>query len=94
MTSQFYTKHSEQKFIDKLKENIGRCTSCCFLVSFIKKPGQKLLAPNLEAALARGRIITSTYLNFTDLESLLFFYDLQSRYPDQLSGHLDRECLE
>ena len=96
MNSQFYTNYSELKFIDKLKENIDRCTSFCFSVSFIKKPGLKLLAPNLEAALARGvsgRIITSTYQNFTDIDSLLFFYDLQSRYPEQFSCHLDRECF-
>ena len=96
MTSQFYTNYSEKKFIDKLKENIDRCTAFCFSVSFIKKPGLKLLAPNLEAALARGangRVITSTYQNFTDIDSLLFFYDLQSRYPEQFSCHLDRECF-
>lgn len=96
MTSQFYTNYSEQKFIDKLKENIDRCTSFCFSVSFIKKPGLKLLAPNLEAALARGacgRVITSTYQNFTDIDSLLFFYDLQTRYPEQFFCHLDRECF-
>ena len=96
MNSQFYTNYSELKFIDKLKENIDRCTSFCFSVSFIKKPGLKLIAPNLEAALARGasgRIITSTYQNFTDVDSLLFFYDLQTRYPNQFSCHLDRECF-
>lgn len=96
MTSQFYTNYSEQKFIDKLKENIDGCTSFCFSVSFIKKPGLKLIAPNLEAALARGacgRLITSTYQNFTDVDSLLFFYDLQSRYPDQFSCRLDRDCF-
>ena len=50
-----------------------------FSVSFIKKPGLRLLAPNIEAAIARGacgRLITSTYQNFTDVDSLQFFYDL------------------
>ena len=77
----FYTNYSEEKFIDKLKKNIDLCRSFSFSVSFIRKPGLRLLAPNIEAALARGasgRVITSTYQNFTDVESLNFFYDLQS----------------
>ena len=60
----FFTNYSEEKFIDKLKKSIDTCCSFSFSVSFIKKPGLRLLAPNIEAALARGasgRIITSTY---------------------------------
>jgi len=67
-----------------------------FSVSFIKKPGLRLLGPNIEAALgrgAKGKIITSTYQNFTDIDSLQFFYDLQNRYPDQFFCHLDKECF-
>ena len=65
-------------------------------MSFIKKPGLKLLASNIEAAIARGargQLITSTYQNFTDVDSLVFFYDLAARYPDRFSCHLDRECF-
>ena len=50
----FYTNYSDTKFIDKLKKNIDQCESFYFSVSFIKKPGLRLLAPNMEAALARG----------------------------------------
>jgi superfamily II DNA or RNA helicase len=67
-----------------------------FSVSFIKRPGLKLLAPNIEAALARGvkgKLITSTYQNFTDIDSLVWFYDLMSRYPDQFTCRLDTECF-
>ena len=80
-TTAFYTNYSEEKFIDKLKKSIDTCCSFSFSVSFIKKPGLRLLAPNIEAALARGakgRLITSTYQNFTDVESLVFFNELQS----------------
>ena len=96
MKSNFYTNTSKTKFIDKLKQSIDTCQAFCFSVSFIKKPGLRLLAPNIEAAIARGargQLITSTYQNFTDVDSLLFFYDLQSRYPDRFSCHLDRECF-
>ncbi len=96
MKTNFYTNYSEIKFIDKLKENLDLCKAFDFSVSFIKKPGLRLLSNNIEAAIARGakgRLITSTYQNFTDIDSLMFFYDLASRYPDNFSCHLDRECF-
>lgn len=96
MQSAFYTNYSETTFIDKLRQNIDRCQRFYFSVSFIKKPGLRLLAPNIENAIARGaygQLITSTYQNFTDIDSLSFFYDLQSRYPDRFACHLDRECF-
>ncbi len=96
MLSGFYTNYTDTKFIDKLKSNIDLCQAFYFSVSFIKKPGLKLLAPNIEAAIARGahgQLITSTYQNFTDIDSLVFFYDLASRYPDRFSCHLDHECF-
>ena len=96
MKSGFYTNYSEEKFIDKLKKNIDLCQAFYFSVSFIKKPGLRLMAPNIEAALSRGakgQIITSTYQNFTDIDSLQFFYDLQNRYPGQFSCKLDKDCF-
>ena len=96
MQSQFYTNESEIKFIDKLKRNLDLCKSFCFSVSFIKRPGLRLLASNIEAAIARGakgKLITSTYQNFTDVDSLQFFLRLQETHPDHFSCHLDRECF-
>ena len=96
MESNFYTNYSDVKFIDKLKESLDLCQAFYFSVSFIKKPGLRLLSSNIEAAImrgARGRVITSTYQNFTDVDSLVFFYDLASRYPDRFSCHLDSECF-
>lgn len=96
MISSFYTNYSEVKFIDKLKRNIDTCKAFYFSVSFIKKPGLRLLAPNIEAAIARGargQLITSTYQNFTDVDSLQFFNGLQTRYPEQFACRLDRECF-
>ena len=96
MPSSFYSNDSEFKFIDKLRQNLDKCVSFRFSVSFIKKPGLRLLAPNMEAAIARGacgRVITSTYQNFTDIDSLRFFLRLQSENPDRFSCHLDKECF-
>ena len=97
MRSNFYTNYSEIKFIDQLKKNLDMCTAFYFSVSFIKKPGLRLIAPNIEAALSRGvigKLITSTYQNFTDIDTLSWFYSLQTRFPDQFSCHLDRECFQ
>ncbi len=96
METGFYTNYSDVKFIDKLKECLDLCRAFYFSVSFIKKPGLRLLASNIEAAVARGakgKIITSTYQNFTDVDSLMFFLDLQNRYPDRFSCRLDRNCF-
>ena len=97
MKSAFYTNESEIKFIDKLKRNLDLCHSFCFSVSFIKRPGLRLLASNIEAAISRGaqgKLITSTYQNFTDIDSLQFFLRLQNEYPDRFACHLDRECFQ
>ena len=96
MKSKFYTNYTDLRFIDKLKKNLDTCRAFYFSVSFIKRPGLRLLAPNIEAALARGangQLITSTYQNFTDIDSLVWFYDLMSRYPDQFVCRLDTECF-
>ena len=97
MESSFYTNNSELRFIDKLKTCIDHCQSFYFTVSFIKKPGLRLLSTNIEAALsrgARGKIITSTYQNFTDIDSLSFFHDLMLRFPDRFECRLDKECFK
>lgn len=96
MTTSFYTNSSEVKFINKLRECIDHCSTFRFSVSFIKKLGLKLIAPNIKAALergARGQLITSTYQNFTDVDSLLFFNELQVKYPNRFQCHLDRDCF-
>ena len=50
---------------------------------------------DIEAAVERGavgRIITSTYQNFTDIESLKKFFNLQSQCAN-FTCHLDHECF-
>lgn len=95
MKPQFLTNYTETTFLDKIRENLRQCRSFCFSVSFIKKAGLVLLYKEIESALERGctgRIITSTYQNFTDIESLKRFYSLMGRYPN-FQCHLDYECF-
>lgn len=95
MSNQFLTNYTEMTFLDKIKENLRRCKSFNFSVSFIKKAGLVLLFKDIEAAVERGavgRLITSTYQNFTDIESLKSFFALQNRCSN-FTCHLDHECF-
>ncbi|MGI6510198.1 MAG: DUF3427 domain-containing protein [Erysipelotrichaceae bacterium] len=96
MTKQFLTNYTEITFLEKIKDSLRRCKSFNFSVSFIKKAGLILLYPDIEAAIergAKGKIITSTYQNFTDIESLRSFLSLQTRFKN-FSCHLDNECFK
>ena len=82
-------------FLNKIKSNLKKCKSFNFSVSFIKKAGLVLLEREIEEALergAKGRIITSTYQNFTDIGSLEQFYNWQKEYYN-FECHLDYECF-
>jgi superfamily II DNA or RNA helicase/HKD family nuclease len=95
MSSQFLTNYSETTFLEKLKDNLRHCKSFCLSVSFIKKAGLILLFKDIEAAVERGckgRIITSTYQNFTDIESLKSFLSLMDKY-NNFECHLDYESF-
>lgn len=95
MANQFLTNYTGVTFLEKVKDNLRHCTAFHFSVSFIKKAGLVLLFKDIEAAVergAKGRIITSTYQNFTDIESLKSFFALQSRCSN-FECHLDHECF-
>ncbi len=95
MANQFLTNYTETTFLEKIKDSLRHCSSFCFSVSFIKKAGLVLLFKDIEAAVergAKGRIITSTYQNFTDIESLKSFFALQGRC-ENFECHLDYECF-
>lgn len=95
MSNQFLTNYTETTFLNKIKDNLRHCNSFAFSVSFIKKAGLVLLFKDIEAAVERGckgRIITSTYQNFTDIESLKSFYSLMDRCSN-FECHLDYECF-
>ena len=80
--------------MDKIKQSLRTCQSFCFSVSFIKRAGLVLLSQDIEAAIERGvkgKLITTTYQNFTDIESLKFFLGLTS-HPN-FECHLDYDCF-
>ena len=95
MSNLFLTNYTEQTFLERIRENLRRCDVFMFSVSFIKKAGLVLLLKDIEAALARGakgKIFTSTYQNFTDVESLRSFFMLMEKY-DSFECHLDFESF-
>lgn len=60
-------------FLNELVKSINECTRFYFSVAFINFSGLQLLLDSLKQAEAKGtkgKIITSTYLNFTDTKSL------------------------
>lgn len=95
MSSCFLTNATETTFLDKIKDNLRHCKAFFFSVSFIKKAGLVLMFKDIEAAIERGckgKIITSTYQNFTDIESLKSFFALASKH-ENFECHLDHESF-
>lgn len=95
MGSRFLTNYSDTTFLSTIQANLRMCKEFRFSVSFIKKAGLVLLAKDIEEAVGRGAkgyLITSTYQNFTDIESLNFFFRLSNAYTN-FECHLDDECF-
>lgn len=95
MKDLFLTNYSDLSFLDRIKDCFKKCNSFTLSVSFIKKAGLVLFQREIEEALergAKGRIITSTYQNFTDIASLKDFLALQNKY-DNFECHLDMNCF-
>ena len=95
MKESFLTNYSNIRFIDELKDLLNKCTSFSISVSFIKEAGLILIKNELENALKRGvagRIITSTYQNFTDIPTLEIFLSWMEKYPN-FKCHLDYDSF-
>ncbi len=95
MKDVFLTNYTEESFLNKIKFGFKKCISFSISVSFIKKAGLVLFERELEEALARGvkgKIITSTYQNFTDITSLRIFNEWKKKY-DNFDCHLDFNCF-
>lgn len=78
-----------------IQSNLRQCNAFSFSVSFIKKAGLDLLKNDIAAAVergAKGKVITSTYQNFTDIESLRWFMNLASS-ASNFECHLDDESF-
>ena len=95
MRSRFLTNYTDTTFLATIQTNLRTCKSFCFSVSFIKKAGLVLLVNDIKSALERGatgKVITSTYQNFTDVESLKFFLRLAYGF-EGFDCHLDDDCF-
>ncbi|MCI7212587.1 MAG: DUF3427 domain-containing protein [Bacillales bacterium] len=96
MKESFLTNYSNDTFLQRLKGCFNKCYSFSLTVSFIKEAGLRLIQKEIESALNRGvkgRIITSTYQNFTDIPSLRIFKKWMDTYPN-FSCHLDYNSFE
>lgn len=88
----FYSNETSTTFLSHLKDCLSKCVAFEFSVSFIKRAGLDLFYEDLLACLHRGckgRILTSTYQNFTDCHSLKRFLDLKNQFPDTFDCHLE-----
>ena len=95
MKSSILTNYTDDTFLATIQSNLRQCNSFCFSVSFIKKAGLDLLKNDIAAAIERGvkgKVITSTYQNFTDIESLRWFMKLASS-ASNFECHLDDESF-
>lgn len=95
MNELFLTNYSEERFVDHLKQCFKKCSAFYLTVSFIKEAGLILIKNEIEEALKRGvegKLITSTYQNFTDVNSLDIFKDWMEKYPN-FQCHLDFNCF-
>lgn len=85
MESNFLSNRSKIRFIERIINSLSKCRAFYFSVSFIKNSGLTLIVKNIESALrrgAKGKIITSTYQNFTDIAALNTFLGLMKRYDN------------
>lgn len=91
MNNQFLTNYTDQTFLQRVQQNLRSCSSFLFSISFIKIAGWNLLSKDIENALergCRGKLITSTYQNFTDIGTLSQCLMLQEKYSN-FSCHLE-----
>ena len=95
MESHFLTNYTDTTFLATIQANLRSCKAFYFTVSFIKKAGLLLLANDIKSAIergAKGKLVTSTYQNFTDVESLNFFLKLSLDF-ENFECHLEDECF-
>lgn len=91
MPNLFLSNNSKITFLDAIKDAFNKCNAFYISVSFIKKAGLILILNDIKSALkrgAKGKLITSTYQNFTDASSLSEFFDLSLQFPN-FECHLD-----
>ena len=88
------TNKTEYTFYEELKESLKTCSKFYFSVAFINYSGLQLLLDlfqEVENSKVKGKIITSTYLNFTDvisLRKLMHYHNIHTKIyvADQHKG--------
>lgn len=96
MKNIFLTNYSKITFLNKIKSSLRICKNFYFSVSFIKKAGLVLIIDDIKDALIRGamgKLITTTYQNFTDIPSLKEFLTLSNKFAN-FECHLDYESFD
>ena len=89
--SKFITNFSNPTFLDYIKSELQMCDSFYFSVSFIKDKGLQLIKDDIENSLqrgAKGYILTSSYQNFTDIQSLKVFLRWMDTF-DNFTCHIE-----
>ena len=79
----FYSNQTDITMLNAIKNSLKECDFFYISVSFIKFAGINLIKKDLQDALNRGvagKFITSTYQNFTDVESLRFLNACQKEF--------------
>lgn len=90
-----FLSNQDGEFVERIRECFRKCSVFTLSVSFIKISGLNVFKKDIEDALSRGakgRLITSTYQNFTDIPSLNLLLSWQSCF-DNFECHLDYECF-
>ena len=75
MTNQFLTNYTETTFLEKIKDNLRRCNSFCFSVSFISsalfikylvrhRKSRKALVRSMQANLGLRKNKINRWMNF------------------------------
>ena len=83
--TKFLGHYSKSNILDELLFNLKECGEFFFSVSFIKETGFILLEEAIEEALkrgAKGTIVTSGYLNITQVESLRKLHKLSQEFSN------------
>lgn len=95
MKTLFLSNTTKERTLDKINTLLKTCDHFYFSVSFIKKAGLDYIIPAITSALIRGasgRVLVSTYKNFTDIQSLQTLLELSERFT-LFKCHLEYDSL-
>jgi len=91
MINRLLTNTTSPSFLEYIKHALQTCEAFYVSVSFIKRAGLTLIEDDIVEALERGvhgKVVTSTYQNFTDIQSLKQLLRWKESY-NRFDCHLD-----